>query len=339
MKKLSLILIICLLAGLIVLPIYAQDGSGNSKFTARALEAKPNMSLGLVVSQDGSMVIVGGGEEGSKNNNITFYDFETGEILHQVESTAIYVADVVLTPDGTQLIGALEPTTVGIWDVETKELVRQIPGISTTALDIRPDGKMVMSNQRDANPILWDFETGEVLHTFEEITVSYGPVAFSSDNKTLAVTVTPPAGSGSLAEVVLWDTESNSEIYRIAMTGYTVVPDVQFSPDGQLLAVATSNSGLRLYDVESGEMVDEFTAYEIDGKDSSSVPCVVFNADGTQVLTAWDPSSVVLWDLASGEPTLVGTQPNRVWRVAFGPDGSLISSSYDGTVNVWTANE
>ena len=134
------------------------------------------MALGLTISPDGSMIIVGGGQkmtadgmEPFSDNGITIWDAVTGAMLRHLPSTATFIADVVLTPDGKQVIGALDDTSVGIWDVETGELLRQVQNVNTTKLAISPDGQTVMSSQRASHPILWDFQTGQIIHTFAKI--------------------------------------------------------------------------------------------------------------------------------------------------------------------------
>jgi WD40 repeat protein len=307
-------------------------------FTSTKLEAQENIKLGLAISADGSLIVAGGGpdlnaESGFvplEKNTITIWDAATGSILHQFESTAVFVADVVLSPDGSAVVAASSPESVGIWDIESGELVRQY-AIKSAVVDISADGALAISSMQFQHPTLWDFQTGEVVHAFAESTGYHAPVAFSPNSPTVAVTV---AETEDTSQIIVWDTATSSEIVRL--TSFASVADIEFSPDGQLLAVATTDKGILLFDVETGEIATEFADYQPqDGEATSVAIAVGFSGDGQQLLSSWGAGSVVLLDLETGTSTYIGSHAGTVWRVAFTPDGNPVSSSFDGTVKMW----
>jgi WD40 repeat protein len=110
--------------------------------------------------------------------------------------------------------------------------------------------------------------------------------------------------------------------------------DVAFSPDGELLATASADKTVRLWDVQSGEQHGEPLKGHTD-----SVKGVAFSPDGKLLASAsWD-KTVRLWDVASGkahgEP-LTGHKPFWVEGVAFSPDGELLATAgWDKTVRLW----
>jgi TIR domain/WD domain, G-beta repeat len=124
--------------------------------------------------------------------------------------------------------------------------------------------------------------------------------------------------------------------YHVAtqLTGHThEVAAVDFSPDGKLLASASWDNTVRLWDVESGKQHGEpLTGH------TNSVEDVAFSPDGKLLASAGDDKTVRLWDVESGkqygEPLTGHTK--GVWDVAFSPDGKLLaSSSDDKTVRLW----
>jgi hypothetical protein len=125
--------------------------------------------------------------------------------------------------------------------------------------------------------------------------------------------------------------------YHVAtqLTGHTAtVNDVAFSPpDGKLLASASLDGTVRLWNVANGKPYGEpLTGHE------DEVKGVAFSPDGKLLASGDEDGTVRLWDVASrnqrGEP-LTG-HGGFVWGVAFSPDDKLLASaSVDQTVGLW----
>jgi WD40 repeat protein len=343
MYKYRIALAVLLILTLVAPSIHAQDNVQASHFTMKPFAKQENMALGLTISPDGSMIIVGGGNMTANgtpfsDNGITIWDAATGDMLRHLPSTATFVADVVLTPDGKQVIGALDDTSVGIWDVETGELLRQVQKVNTTKLAISPDGQKVISSQRASHPILWDFQTGQIIHTFAESTVFYGPVAFSPNDKTIALVVGATDAADSPSSLIMWDTETNSEICRLDAISMAI-PGSAFSPDGRFLALATSDKGILVVDGETCEIVHQFENMNaLDSHLVDAAEAVSFSADGRQILSSWDPGYILLWDVETGASTYVGSDNSLVYHVIFTPEGIPISTSYSGAIDMWIPN-
>jgi WD40 repeat protein/serine/threonine protein kinase len=111
------------------------------------------------------------------------------------------------------------------------------------------------------------------------------------------------------------------------------VRSVAFSPDGTLLASASRDNSILLWDVTTRRtQLPALTGH------TGFVNCVTFSPDGKWLASASADNTIRLWDITTGEP--VGTPFNAhtdaVWSVAFSPDGKyLASTSADMSVRLW----
>ena len=109
------------------------------------------------------------------------------------------------------------------------------------------------------------------------------------------------------------------------------VRGVAFSPDGALLATASTDKTARLWDPATGECVRTLTGH------ATGLRGVAFSPDGRLLATASTGRTARLWDPATGEcvRTLTG-HAEAVYGVAFSPDGRLLATaSMDNTAKLW----
>jgi WD40 repeat protein len=144
-------------------------------------------------------------------------------------------------------------------------------------------------------------------------------------------------GPGSIrpGQVIVWDAVTGQNL-RVLSGHQHMVPGVAFSPDGTLLASASKDTSLRIWEVASGRELHRLTS-------GVELLSVAFSPDGKQVAVGGQDHTVTLWDAATGQQgrTLHG-HSHAVISLAFSPDGrSLVSGTFldaatgQGEMFVW----
>ncbi|KAF1967815.1 WD40 repeat-like protein [Bimuria novae-zelandiae CBS 107.79] len=109
------------------------------------------------------------------------------------------------------------------------------------------------------------------------------------------------------------------------------VNTVVFSPDGQLVASASYDRTVRVWETATGQCRSVLEGH------SDLVNTVVFSPDGQLVASASYDRTVRVWETATGQcRSVLEGHSDEVSAVVFSPDGQLVASaSKDRTVRVW----
>ena len=274
----------------------------------------------VAFSPDGTLLT-----SGSWDGTAQVWDVGTGRNTILFRSGR-FVESVAFSPDGRTIAFSLSIGTVFVWDVATATNTAILEGHKgwVTSVAFSSNGTLASGSWEDGTVKLWDLTTGKAA-TIGGFTDGVQSVAFSPNATTLA------SGSANYDYTInLWEVATG--LNTASFDGHKgLVKSLAFSPDGTILASASSDMAVKLWDVATGTNTATLEGH------TGRVTSVSISPDGTTLVSGSEDRVVKLWDLASRTitATLEG-HTGPVTSVSISPDGStLASGSEDRTVRLW----
>jgi WD40 repeat protein/serine/threonine protein kinase len=226
--------------------------------------------------------------------------------------------------------------TVHVWDLTTAKVVRElaidapIKPVSAwlSKLAFSRDGRRIAAgNMAEGTAIVWDVQSGRIVHTFRPIQKAGGggafAVAFSPVGQQLAV-----GWADGTVEVRDLGTEKATLTGAVPNAG---IRDLAFCPNGERLAVACEDRTIRIWNVVTGQELPPLTGH------TGWVYSVAYSPDGRHLASASADGTVRLWNATTGrEVRTFRGHEREVCSVAFSPEGlHLASAGSDKKVKIW----
>jgi WD40 repeat protein/serine/threonine protein kinase len=255
--------------------------------------------------------------------------------------------DAVFSPDGLQVAAAVsqavspaeradrqgqQPGQLLLWDWRAGKFQQEplrLPS-EPRKLDYSPDGRQLAVICARGELVVLDPARGKTLrqwrahppHLHNGAYVNNGAVRFSPDNFSLLTFGT------SANSVRVWDARTGRLRHELKHDGKC--DDVQFSPDGRLVATAGRDRRVRVWELATARQLADLAHPEI-------TLSARFSPDGKQLLSACRDSLARLWDWRAGRLVCPPFQhEHEVHAVAFTPDGRhVLSASDDGVLKIW----
>ena len=230
------------------------------------------------------------------------WEVKTGRLLRELSHPDDgHPRGLFFAPDGSRLLTSWYDAGVCQWDFARPKAWAHLGdgAISYQPATPSPDGKALLSSDKNGTLYLWDAADGKELRRFS----GHGgepswTAAFSPDGRTIA-----SAAFGD--SIRLWQTASGREIRRWYAPsgkdrrwGGREEPSLSFSADGKRLA-STRNRSVKIWDTATGRQIASLLGHGDD------VLQVAFSPDGKKLASLGREGTILIWDaerLRGGEP-------------------------------------
>lgn len=248
----------------------------------------------LAVGIDPKSPVVASG----RGNQIHLYDSTSGNFLRS------FVQPNLKTPDGK--------------DVKAAHLS------IVESLAFSPDGKKLVSGSFQEIAI-WNPETGELVSKIPGFAHNVVALAFSADGKWLGAAGGEPTVDG---EVKVYDTATWKLVMDLKAGHSDTAYGLSFSPDGKMLATASADKFVKVWEVPSAKFVKSFEGH------THHVLDVGWSGDGKLLASAGGDNTVKIWDFEKGEQArTIQAHGKQVTRLVFiGKKGEILTSGGDNQV-------
>ena len=256
------------------------------------------------------------------------WDLETGKVFRRWENAHEPAA---LSPDGKLLAVGAKDSRLLIWDLANgKELQhfdlprreRVIDHEAASCAAFSADGKLVTAADMTNRVHVWEVGTGKELYCSPPFRHEVTSVAFSPDNKTLAV--------GAWQRILLWDALTGKD--RLPHAGHdTQVNRVAVAPDGKTIATWAGEAVI-LWDPQTGRERHTLSDHR---------KLLGFSPEGNLLLGA--KGSIIEWQIDQSKPLRTFKVYDRAppddivgLSAVYSRDGkTMVSGSYDRTIRLW----
>jgi WD40 repeat protein/tRNA A-37 threonylcarbamoyl transferase component Bud32 len=286
--------------------------SGRQRLT---LERTPGQVDALSWSRDGKMIAGTCVED----HTIKLWDAVTGRLGRSFPDPAhSSIATLTWNKDGRMLVQRTAGNLVRLLDTATGNERAALPG--QTAWVWSPDEKLLVSAGKGTIRVL-DAATGEIRFSQPASKQTLNRLVWSPDGKTLAVACEDL--------VQLW--EPGGDAPRTVMVHKSPVMALAWNKDGTLLASASFDTEVQLWDVAAGALRARLGGHKL------RVQGLTWSPDGAMLASAGLDGTIHLWDAATGTQREIfkGHSAAIVW-LSFLPGGlTLASASADHSLKLW----
>ena len=289
--------------------------------TATLIAGAGGDTFSIAVSADGKRVASAGGAYNPALGFINVVDVQSKKELLSLNLIR-HPNSIGLSPDGKRVAYADQSGEFKLLEVDGGKTIfaKKLDGSAQVAF--APDGRSIATATAAKSVQIWKVPSGEEQSKLSGATVPLQNIAFSPDGKKLAA----GGGDQQYGTIFVWDAATQRLQQKLETN--QPVSLIAFSPEGTLIAGASNDNQIRIWEIASGKLkttvMTQMPSFEL-----------AFSP-GRLLAGAMADGSIRLWNPESGEEVATVGRHDACHTVAFLNEGkSLVSGGLGRSVKLW----
>jgi WD40 repeat protein/serine/threonine protein kinase/DNA-binding XRE family transcriptional regulator len=280
----------------------------------------------VAISPDGRTALIG-----LEDGTIIHWDLESEQEIQRFHGHSGTVRTLAFSPDGLTTLSGGDDELVVLWDLSSGQAIRQFVGHDGVirAVKFIPDDRTIISAGEhnceffSENLIIWDVDTGLKINSFPG---GHQSLDISPDGRYL---ISKDDCGGVLG---LLDLETEQVVHDFGSSFNEF--DLDISPDGNTMLVASSDYYLYHWDLATKEQIQKFDGH------NNILREVEFLPDGNRAISGDTKGALIMWDLTNNSQVATfQVHTSQITDLSINPNGkTALTSSLDGTLIIWDLN-
>lgn len=280
----------------------------------------------IVFSRDAKLMATAGDDA-----TVRIWDADKGVLLRILYGHTSSVRSIAFSSDNAVLASGSFDRTVKLWDVASGNLVRTLEGHAkgVDCVDIHSIYRRVVSSGSDGLRI-WDTQSGRETLKIPAHTYGANYVRFAlSDRKLLVVSRGLDDSTSGQYRTKIWDAERGNLVRTFQNT-----PAIAVSGDGQVLAVATGDRLVQLFELQTFKTLRTLRPTT---DDSADIVSLSLDGSGNRLALLNQGSQFVeFWDVTSGRliKRIGGDESSTPNNISLNFNGKVLATDGNG-LELW----
>ena len=270
----------------------------------------------------------------SEDRTVRVWNAENGSLIARLSGSRGRVNCVAINRDATLVACGGTDKTLRIWNIAagTKLVTECKFPAAVTAVDFHPLKNIIAVSTKTTIEFR-QLVNGNLLDFGPEIAVAFTQpkeflqqrtLRFSPEHKWVVCGTTR-------GRILMWSTTNGERVLDFQPDQNRAVLDLQFSSDGNRLAVMCHEYQVKVFDLTTVKSPEEIASFV-----QRPIRSMSMSPAGDKVVTGTYDQDATIWSVASGQQlSHIEGHRERLDAVKFSPDGRFLASSSNAEIRLW----